>query len=185
VAIQLQVAEFTGRYRRMLRRFTYANETSPPCSGRGHHDASRWLGYVTEQIHSDEWPRSDHRWPRRCDSCNYRFASTDAWQLNDCRVWRLPLTGEEIAGWGSHGRIFPPGVMCRAEWYDRPQDGRVDSYVVSLPDGGEWITTQEASGGGGWTVTGTPPLITVTPSIWHHPPDGWHGWITNGEFTDA
>ena len=54
-----------------------------------------------------------------------------------------------------------------------------------LPDGGSWITTQQASGGGYWTVTGTPPLITVTPSIWHNSPHGWHGFIRAGELVDA
>lgn len=34
----------------------------------------------------------------------------------------------------------------------------------------------------GWTVSGTPPLITVSPSI--HYPDDYHGFLTNGVISD-
>ena len=54
---------------------------------------------------------------------------------------------------------------------------RVSRGLISLPDGGEWITTQKASGGGHWTVTEHPPNITANPSVWHNSPTGWHGWV--------
>ncbi len=32
-----------------------------------------------------------------------------------------------------------------------------------------------------WTVTGEPPNITVSPSIYFpHEPGGWHGWLRDG-----
>lgn len=35
-----------------------------------------------------------------------------------------------------------------------------------------------------WDWKGEPPNLTVTPSIWHKP-DGWHGYIRDGEIVDA
>lgn len=59
-------------------------------------------------------------------------------------------------------------------------------HVIPNPDGTKArITTQQASGGGYWEVSGTPPLITVSPSIWHNAPCGWHGFIRNGELVPA
>lgn len=44
-----------------------------------------------------------------------------------------------------------------------------------------WHTTMGKSQGKGWEVTGEAPNLTVTPSIFCDPPNGWHGYITNGE----
>ncbi|MGA9860062.1 MAG: hypothetical protein WBQ18_19510 [Solirubrobacteraceae bacterium] len=76
-----------------------------------------------------------------------------------------------------------PGTMYRDPKQDR--DGR-EAWVVVLPNGHRWATTEKASGSDdlfGWEVSGEPPRITVTPSIndqW--PGNPWHGHITNGEF---
>jgi hypothetical protein len=94
---------------------------------------------------------------------------------------------------------------------DGDEDGRECWWIVlpnDHPDIGtpghpgqmSFLTTQRASDPPHqmWDVTGTPPLITVHPSIdvlrfVPGPPDGdgkatwvregsyWHGWITNGE----
>jgi len=67
-----------------------------------------------------------------------------------------------------------------------------EAWFIVLPNcAGGWTTTDRAAirrndgtidrltnEGPLWTVTGTPPLITVTPSIDAGPE--WHGWITNG-----
>jgi len=71
--------------------------------------------------------------------------------------------------------------MIRATWYDGHAQRPGESWLVILPDGGQWLTTQQASGGGYWDVSGTPPMITVSPSIWNNAPAGWHGWIRDGE----
>ena len=76
---------------------------------------------------------------------------------------------------------MPPGTMWRDPKQDR--DGR-EAWVVILPNGHQWATTDRASGSDdsfGWEVTGEPPQISVTPSIddrW--PGKEWHGWIRNG-----
>jgi Family of unknown function (DUF6527) len=74
------------------------------------------------------------------------------------------------------------GDMWRWERADR--DGR-EAWAVMLPGRRIWWTTDHAAGGGGWEATGEPPAITVTPSIWVSPPDGWHGWIRDGQLVDA
>jgi Family of unknown function (DUF6527) len=198
MGIPLVVAEPTGMYRRDLRRFTYGSIGSKTiCPGRDQglypqgHDATVVLGFVTEaeaeRVHGDNWPRDDSRWPSHCATCDYRFADEDEWQRNDNRLYRRP-DGFEFAHWGSM-KAVPPGTMWRVPWADKQHSvhhlQHVESWCAVLPDGGTWITSQDASGGGYWTVNGTPPAIDVSPSIWHSRPDGWHGWIRNGELVDA
>lgn len=181
----LQIAEPTGRYLRTLRRYSSSgNHTECPASG--YHNASSDIGEITDDVADaagDNWPHDDQRWPKACP-CGYEFAEGDRWQRNDRRIYRLP-DGAEFALWGSFGKVAPPGTMIRASWYDEYAQRPGESWLISLPDGGEWITTQQATGGGYWEVTGTAPLITVSPSIWHNSPKGWHGWIRNGELVEA
>ena len=184
--IPLRIAEIqAGRYVRQLRR--YRRGDSNDCPVHGYHDAIAQIGEVSEAADAigDNWPHDDPRWPQACD-CGYRFVQEDRWQRNDCRIVRLP-DGAEFTWWGSFGRTVPPGTMVRADWYDEyahhPQG--VESWLIALPDGGEWITSSKASGGGYWTVTGTPPNITASPSIFHNAPKGWHGFVRNGELVPA
>jgi Family of unknown function (DUF6527) len=173
---RLQIAEPTGRYRRELRRFCVSH-------GDRHdhwHDATVFTGEVSEaehiEVHGDLWFHDDPRWPATC-SCGYEFAEGDEWQLNDNLIYRLP-DGREFTTWAGC-RDAPPGAMVRADWY--PGGDRGESWLVVLPDGGTWITTQQATSGGYWSVTGQPPNITVEPSIFHNAPAGWHGFIRAGE----
>lgn len=193
MTIPLVIATETGQYERMLRRFVWRLEPTTCTSPEGYHQASTILGRVGEaekqMVHGDTWPHDDARWPAQC-SCGYAFTEGDQWQLNDNRIFRLP-NGTEFVSWGSFGHCAPPGTMIRAHWYDefvRKQFALgelTESWVIALPDGGEWLTTQRASGGEYWTVTGTPPNITAHPSIWHNSPHGWHGWVKNGALVNA
>ena len=80
------------------------------------------------------------------------------------------------------------GLMWRMP--DEDVDG-LEAWFIVLPNGaGGWTTTDRAGirgtgfpaqKGPRWTVTGTPPNITVTPSIDASPQ--WHGWIKDGEMT--
>lgn len=192
MGIPLVVANPTGMYRRDLRRFTYGSR-GEPCPGRIQgqfpmgHDATATIEYVTEAeaelVHGNNWPTDDERWPTKCESCDYLFADADEWQRNDLKMFRRP-DGFEFAHWGGL-RHVPPGTMWRIPWADKHYSAHhpqhIESWCVALPDGGQWITSQVASGGGYWTIEGVPPAITVSPSIWCSPPDGWHGFIRNGE----
>lgn len=188
--IRLRVAEPTGRYRRTLRRWRFTGSAGPPCPAAGDRsycDASNPIGEISEaeaDAAGDTWPHDDPRWPAACAACGYQFGPDDHWQRNDARLYRLP-DGTEFALWGDAGKAAPPGTMIRTPWYDDMPGAAGEAWMVTLPDGGTWITTQSASGGGTWTVTGTPPAITVTPSIWHNQPHGWHGFIRDGQFADA
>jgi hypothetical protein len=157
------------------------------CPSGGYHNASAEIGDVPEAehevLHGDNWPHDDPRWPTAC-GCGYAFTDADWWQRNDDPVFRLP-DGTEFAYRASFGKIAPPGTMIRASWYDEYADVPGESWVIALPDGGEWITTQRASGGGHWEVTGAAPNLTATPSIWHNSPNGWHGWLRDGRLEDA
>lgn len=198
MGIPLVIAEPTGLYRRDLRRFTWGRSDGRLCPGREQeqppwqgHDALVIIDHVTweesELVHGDNWPHDDERWPKQCSNCGYRFLDDDQWQRNDSRIYRRP-DGYEFAHWGSLKEV-PPGTMWRVEWADEHMSNRhpqrVESWCVVLPDGGQWITSQPAAGGDFWTVNGTPPMIDVSPSIWHSQPNGWHGFIRNGELVDA
>lgn len=185
--IPLRIAEPTGRYQRSLRRYRSRLSADGACPAGGYCDASADIGEVNAseaEAHGDNWPHDDPRWPSACARCGCAFTPDDQWQRNDNQVYRLP-DGQEFTFRGSFGRCAPPGAMIRAAWYDDFADQPGESWLISLPDGGEWITTQRASGGGHWTVTGTPPNLTVTPSIWHAAPTGWHGWIRDGHLVPA
>ena len=111
-----------------------------------------------------------------------------------------PPYGEREAGlmWR-----YPPGDEDGREcwWIELPKT-HPDLGTPGHPGTLSWRTTDRASDPPHemWTVTGTPPLITVTPSIdvlrfvkrgWLDPATGrpvfehegsyWHGFITNGE----
>lgn len=186
-AVTLRVAEPTGMQRRVLRRYTFG--TSSPCSGNRYgHNAAAVIGDVTEAeaepVRGDNWPHDDQRWPQACAACGYEFQPGDQWQRNDDPVYRMP-GGQEFGFTRSFGMVAPAGAIARIPWFDEHAAVPGESWIVALPDGGDWITTQRASGGGHWTVTGTVPHITVTPSIWHTSPIGWHGWIRDGVLVDA
>jgi Family of unknown function (DUF6527) len=189
VGIPLAIAEPAGIYRRSLRRFTFSGRGEPLCPATTWgHNASVDLGDVPdtehERVRGDNWPHDDPAWPARCAACGYWFGDTGEWQRNDNPIYRLP-DGAEFVFKSSFGMVAPPGTMIRAEWYDEFADIPGEAWIISLPGGGEWITTQRATGGGHWEVTGTPPNITAHPSIWFNSPNGWHGWIRNGVLVDA
>jgi len=185
MGIPLRIAGPTGMYRRSLRRYRSSFSGDGACPFGGYCDASAAIGEIPEaeaDVHGDNWPHDDPRWPQTCSRCGCPFTPDDEWQRNDCVIYRLP-DGTEFINWGS-AKDVPPGTMIRIPWYDKA--GRPgEAWQVWLPDGGTWITTQGATGGGFWEVSGTPPNITVSPSIWHNQPNGWHGWVRDGELVDA
>lgn len=110
----------------------------------------------------------------------------DAIHLHEYHRAEPPQPGElhivppPVAAWTDAHREV--GAMWR--WPDGDDDGR-ECWEVQLPGGGGlWWTTLRASSDGRtwrtWDVTGTPPKITVHPSI--NVPGRWHGFITEGRF---
>ena len=91
--------------------------------------------------------------------------------------------------WGWWHKPETWGAMWRV-----PEDDLLDreSWCIVLPNAaGIWHTTEHASlrelphgnqAGPLWTVTGTPPKITVSPSI-DAGQYGWHGFINDGVMT--
>jgi hypothetical protein len=67
-----------------------------------------------------------------------------------------------------------PGAL----WY-ATHDGK-PAIMARLPDGNIWCSAHRADDGRGWTVTGTAPDITVTPSIDDTIDGTWHGHIIGG-----
>jgi hypothetical protein len=188
MGIPLRIAEPTGRYMRSLRRFRFSDADVQRCIASSYCNASVDIGEVTDpaEAHGDNWPHDDTRWPTTCESCQRLFMPSDQWQRNDNQIYQLS-DGTEFVFRHSFGRVAPAGTMIRAAWYDEYTQKQfelgelTESWLIALPDGGEWITTQKATSDGHWVVTGTPPNITATPSIFHNSPTGWHGFVTNGE----
>lgn len=196
MGVQLFVAEQTNSFQRELRRFCWPSK-GQDCPTEhdfvGHdgvryprsHDASVVIDAVIDGepgTHGDLWPHDDPRWPAACERCGYVFAESDEWQLNEWHLYRNPQDGQLFVDHPSRpGR--PVGACIRVEYADKFYGE--NSWKIILPDGGEWITTQEATGGGRWSVTGEIPNITVSPSIFHNAPHGWHGFIQNGQLNPA
>lgn len=190
--IPLFIAEPTGTCRLSLRRFRYRNEPD------GHsHDVSVVIdedaptsrgrdGWRT--VSNDRVPHDDPRWPALC-SCGEQFQADDAWQCPEADWYE---GGGHRFAWGIGSWDGPPGAMIRAPWRDDSPDNGCPAYVVFLPNGSHWCTREASTMPGSnqlgpqWTVTGTPPNITVSPSIDDRSPSRpWHGWIRDGELIPA
>ena len=116
-----------------------------------------------------------------------------------CRMIDLPaLVKDYGSDWVDH---LQPGDMWevnRTYWeHDREHLHRNDlspeywrdnaakrpPLCVVLPSGDWFYVDSKCSGEDhGWTVTGDPPLITVSPSI--NAIGSYHGWLQNGVLSD-
>lgn len=171
----------TMRCRLELRR--YANA---PCPQQlGYHDAEAPLADDVP-VDVDERgivevparpPDDDPRWPVQC-TCGYRFVEEDNRQVflseyyaaEDGRRWTI--------------RELPAGAMYDSLWWpERGPDGG-PWWVLVLPPGGHntWDIYGEASNmSTGWTITGTAPRLTASPSI---STPRYHGWLRDGVLTE-
>lgn len=196
--IQCFMLEPTDRVRLKLRRYNmglkYASgeagfaEDCPggPMDG---HDASKLF---LAPDGADSWParldaegilnsyqdvapaREDARWPTTCEQCGHALDPRTHWQVFQELIYRRTDTGSLMTL-----RDAPPGAMwdAGAPW-DKGPDGR--SLHVSLPPNGGldyWCVDGPAKGGGSWTRTGEPPLVTANPSILT---PRYHGFLRNG-----
>lgn len=78
---------------------------------------------------------------------------------------------------GDHERYY------LSDYYINNVKGTRMPLVVRLPSGRDFcIDGRTRNDSSGWTVTGTAPNITVSPSINHV--GRYHGWLQNGVLSD-
>jgi hypothetical protein len=160
------------------------------CSGAsGYHDARSEAieerpehpGETHTGTNPPEVARADPRWPARC-ACGYAFVESDSWQVWADVLYRRVDTGA-IVTWDA----APAGAVRDARWWDE------GAWMVRLPDGSDFMTHNRASNCACkgkpydpahrcWTTTGTPPALTVNPSI---DTGRWHGWLRAGVLVQA
>jgi hypothetical protein len=174
-------------------------ETTPgsPCPlNDGYHNAEvriedvPWTG--GEQCHGyggASFPKDDPRWPTVC-GCGQLFTPSAYRQHNVDRIFAGVRNGQTVEGvHGNIGPVLPPG----ATWLLKPDEWQYKHYkcqpgpdglavAVRLPAGLVWAVDGEGTNGCRWTRTGTPPEITMSPSI--NFTGSYHGWVQNGYVTE-
>lgn len=191
MGIPLYIVEPTGTCRLALRRFRHRDDSEDHF-----HDVTVIINEnarVTPDNPDGTKPVTDHRvrhddplWPTRCD-CGEPFTEADVRQVNELDWYEG--NGHRFA-WGIGSWDGSPGAVMRTPWRD--VDGRSPAWHVCLPNRTWWNTNDRASTGPGnelgpyWDVTGTPPGITVSPSIDDRSSSRpWHGWIRSGVLEPA
>lgn len=177
----------THRVKLSLRRYADLTAGAVKCPGPyGYHNASVEIGDAPEIISEEGYlqdltkfyPTSDSRWPTKCDGCDYVFLITDKWQTNQSMIYTAD--GKEWID-----QDLPGGAIREAWWLGvaqgaahRGPDGK--AYLLRLPAGNiDWSIYGPASDSDMyWTITGTLPNITVSPSV--NAEGIWHGWIKDG-----
>ena len=132
--------------------------------------------------------RTDERWPISCNVCDYRFADIDTWQHNTHVLWAIQDGGDvpdDIGLWTMHD--LPVGAIWNAHWMGDHYRGSDGLCLVVKTPGGDWMidgpSRSNGKTGPGWTRTGTPPNITVRPSIGMGQPGSpryYHAFLTDG-----
>lgn len=175
------VIEPSELVQRSLRR--YASPSTCEAGGNSYHDvevvidpelpaaANAEGGFLKDDYEGDP------RWPAKC-ACGYAFKDEDHWQVNVTRLYKGAPAGLCIL------REAPIGAMWDAHWLDHDKwkgpDGK--SWCVMMPGGIEWIVYGPSSNGSPWDVQGTPPAITVSPSIGIG--GRYHGFIKGGVISE-
>jgi len=133
-------------------------------------------------------------------------AVSQGWYRNDKRMfvpgsaWYQPFYYDPLGEFAAYNAAHPDRKNWRAEpmFTAPPADPNARGFLsphywrdwaakrapiaVVCPNGEEWEIDRWSSNGDGWTVTGEPPNITCSPSI---VAGNYHGWLRNGEFSDA
>lgn len=152
--------ELTGREQRALRRFTHTPSEHMPkgklCPGwpadikTGHDATSEPIGEYRERLTPEGYRKhtarlvrkSDPRWPKQCQHCDYRFVNEDEWQVWTDSIYRNPKTGER---WPR--RELPIGAMYDA-WWEPPDWKGFDGIGLSVilpPDRRWWLVDAQAN----------------------------------------
>lgn len=174
--------------RRGLRR--YSMNDARPCTNP-HSGSQAWCDATTPLDEIDypidsivecfDWPKDDSRWPVVCARCQQPFTEKDHRDVARHMLYRRSGTEELLTL-----HEAKPGDMWNAWWLQqrfRGPDGL--ALIVKLPGNGDWVIdgpSQQHPAPNAWTRTGTPPLITVSPSILT---DHYHGWLRDGILSDV
>lgn len=186
-SVQCFWVEPTGKAIRGLRRYRRGEEACPQ-NRMGYHTTRIDLAEDLDVIwaEGDDGARhvaaidnaeyaGDPRWPTHC-ICGYRYVEDDHWQAQQEPVYE---SADGRRAWTSpaYGREPTPGAMFDTLW--RPELRKEDGLAISVvcPDGAVWCIDEEATGGGFWTREGTPPMLTVSPSI---QTGSYHGHLVGG-----
>jgi len=181
------MVEPTKFCRRSLRRYW---KTGPGVHSGHYHDASVVIDAKFESpgVHGRGLLRdgyeSNPAWPKNC-ACGYKFVEEDYWQVNEERLWKGAPERKLYTL-----RECPPGATWIADWFSDKgpngqwsgPDGKV--WCVMLPGGVEFIVYMYSSDKPPrkWDVQGTPPNITVSPSI--NQEGHYHGFIKAGVISE-
>lgn len=188
MGIRCFLVEPSGRTRRTLRRWTDGGRTETH-----QHAARRVLDVVPtgEADSSSLWRNTPapsngvppSLWPTHCDAGDgFEFTSTDIWQLLHEELYAPPsAAGCEPLEFAL--RDAPPGAMWDAPWFAHLRSAADGRCLVVQTPGGEWVIDGPSDNGDGWVRTGTPPALTVTPSI--DIPGKYHGWLRAGELVEV
>lgn len=174
-----------------------------------YHDTSVIVGDVEKPVvgvgEYEQSPRAseykDAAWPATC-ACGYEWPTRPIYsienvgahadlieQVNDSRYYSRSAgpgipPDEGLERWPyRHGQGMPAGTMIRTWWLEPNHvgpDGMSIGVVLPAPSG-MMFPMDYPSSDGGWTRTGVPPKITLSPSINHV--DVWHGWLRDGVLT--
>lgn len=111
--------------------------------------------------------------PWQCKIVNIRDAAEEIGEMYFSEHYDETRTKE-------FDRLLSPEY--RRDWY-----GKRPPLFVVTPAGPWCVDAQSTDGHGnytghGWTVTGTPPNLTASPSI--NMVGIYHGWLKNGVLTD-
>lgn len=179
------------RYRR------YSVGIKCPGDGAGYHNAhveGRRIDFPLSKNNNGfgRLPTDDERtqsvWPKTCGACNYLFVDDDMWQVLLTRLFSRSDDGDELVLADA-----PVGAMWDAHWLPGTFKGPDGMSLVVRTPSGDWTidgpSRTNGKDGPGWDRTGTPPNITVRPSIGMGGGDGkaltYHAWLTNGVLTDC
>lgn len=189
-----------------LRRYSSGSTDAKICPGPlgTYHNANGpRIGILQARVVEHTWrwdpvstPRTDPRWPKKCDHCEYQFTDADEFQDFVETVW-VDMAGKEYTL-----RHPVPGMMWDAFWCHDTQhvgdDGK--SIHVICPDGSQWCIDARASNctmpqdnvHKCWVRHGEPPNLTVDKNgptcaagAGSIAVPGYHGFLRNGEFTDG
>lgn len=162
---------------RTLRRSYGFAENVCPTHKYGHNatvDIEPGPGELQDGMMDGVWAcvKDDPRWPTHCD-CGFEFTVSNSYKYLDFSAhWRNVATGEIITG------DLPVGALYYSDWLSwRGEDGHSLTCVTPVA---HWnIDHPSTPQNRPWKRTGTPPIVTATPSILF-PSLGFHGWLTNG-----